>query len=140
MTQFYDDSRYGAEQVLSMRSIATLGTTVIASQTTIARHTFMKAVTVTDCNLRVLAGDTQTSGFTTFSISKSVAGTGSLTAVGTVALSTNADNSVVDGSVTVTNFNVGDDIVFCADAGTALPAGSGMRADMDVLYKLRYVE
>jgi len=136
---FYDDPKYGVEQVLPMKSLANQ-TSVIASQTEIARHTFMKAVTVTDWNVRVLVGHTETSGFTAISINKSLAGTGALSAFGTASLSTNADKSVIDDAVTANqNFAAGDDIVLAYDAGTALPAGA-FRVDADVLYKQRFTQ
>ena len=134
---FYDDPKYGLEQTIQLRSLANQ-TSAIASQTEIARHTFMKAVTVTDWNLRVLVGDTQTSGFTAISLNKSLAGTGSLSAFGTANLSTNADKSVVDDSVTANqDFAAGDDLIIAYDAGTSLPAGS-FRVDADVLFKEKY--
>jgi len=137
MTDFYDSDQYGVDQTLHIRSIANQ-TSVIASQTVIARHTFMKAVTVTDWNLRALVGATQTSGFTAISLNRSVAGTGSLSAFGTASLSTNANNTVVDDSVTANqNFDAGDDIVLAFDAGTALPAGV-FRVEADVNYRRRY--
>ncbi len=133
----YDDGRYGVSQVLQMRAIANQ-TSVIASRTVIARHTFMEAVTVTDFNVRAIVGATQTSGFTGISLNKSAAGTGALSGIGTASLSTNADNSVIDGSVTETNFAAGDDLVLAYEAGTALPAGK-FRCDADVLYKQHFV-
>lgn len=142
MGGFYDDPKYGSKKIAQLNSIAAQ-TSVIAASTVVARHSFMDAVTVKDFNLRIRTGDVLTGTVDAESwrmaIGKSVGGTGTVVNIGTAKLSasalggTYADNSVVDGALTETNFAAGDDLVLSYLAGTALPAGS-LRADADVSY------
>jgi len=132
----YDDGRFQVSQTLPLDNF-TAQTSVNASQAELARHTFMTAVEVTDWNVRVMTGDTQTSGFTALSINKSAAGTGALAAFGTANLGTNADNTVIDGTVTTTSFSAGDDLVIAYDAGTSLPANA-FKVGFDVMYKEKF--
>jgi len=146
MGGFYSDSRYVTSKNLSLRGIA-VQTSVIASDTVIERRTLMEAITVKDWNVVVRSGDVLTgtadSASWRVAIGKSAAGTGAITGIGTAKLSalsiggTYSNNTVVDGSLTETNFSAGDDIVFYYKAGTALPAGT-VRLDADVLYVERY--
>lgn len=54
-----------------------------------------------------------------FTIGKSLAGTGAVTAIGTVLLGTGADGSVANVSLTSTEFDAGDEVVVTNLAGTA---------------------
>lgn len=121
-TRFYDDPAYGVLQrmTLANEADAALGS-AFASQTTFARETMMTGVTIKDFNVVVLSGCTCTgAGAWTLKIGKSAAGTGAISAIGTASATTHADDTVIDGSVTETNLDAGDDLVFYHDAGTAL--------------------
>lgn len=54
-----------------------------------------------------------------FTIGKSLAGTGATSAIGTVTLGTGADGSVASVSLTSTEFEAGDEIIVTNLAGTA---------------------
>lgn len=81
-----------------------------AAATDIARYTFMSPVTVTDANVGVVVSGTVVDSV--LYIGKSAAGTGTVSAIGTITLTgTQTAPSVVDASVTSTDFSTGDDIV-----------------------------
>jgi len=145
-TRFYDDPAFGVLQRMQLanEADAALGS-AFAAQTEFCRKTLMTGITVRDFNLEVTTGATctGTGGVTTevwtLKIGKSAAGTGALSAIGTATVGTGgaADNSVVDASVTETDFSAGDDIVFYTDAGTALGDNS-LKCRADVSYTERY--
>jgi len=135
---FYDHPRYGVQQTLHMGYGKAKNTSVIASRVEIDRKTMMKAVTIKDWNIHVIDGATCT-GATLFNIaiSKSLAGTGAVTPFGSQAMTAVANGTVVDASLTETNFAAGDDLVVSYEAGTALPAGA-LQVEADVDYVERY--
>ncbi len=129
MSEFYDDSRWGVRQNVVLGQPGAIGSAA-AARDEMARHTFMTAVTVKDWNLRVIVGMTGTGTAlvpTTekyvLSVAKSLAGTGALSIIGGSAVIPHAgvaDGTVIDQSMTETNFAAGDDLVFFAEIGTAL--------------------
>lgn len=140
---FYDDHKYGVNHEMKLLGRANQ-TSVRASQAVADRHTFMDAVTVKDFNVYFVQGDTTTGTSANHNawvigIGKSAAGTGAISLIGTAYCGTagQADGSVLDGSVTETNFSAGDDIVLTYEAGTALPAGV-LRVEATVKYVERY--
>ena len=141
----YDDHGYGTVQTVQVTAVNQ--TSVRAATVAVAAHTFMSAVTVTDFNISWL-GDvagaalaltgTQDSNRLILGIGKSVAGTGTITQLGTCVLGTAALGSVIDGTCAATNFDAGDDLVLTANAGTALVALQ-WNATANVKYKERFV-
>lgn len=146
MSDFYDSARYGARHLVVMANAAdaALGSAA-AAQTEFNRKTMMTNVTIKDWNLEVLTGATctGTGGVTTevwtLKLGKAAAGTGTISNVGTITVGTAgaANGSVVDGTVTETDFSAGDDLVWYTDAGTALGDNS-LIARANVLYVERY--
>jgi hypothetical protein len=128
-TRFYDDPAYGVLQRMTMGKAAdaALGS-AFAAQTVFDRKTFMTGVTVLDANLEVHTGATCTgtggvaTEVWTLKVGKSAAGTAAITAIGTATVGTagQANGTVIDMTVTETDFADGDDLVFYTDAGTAL--------------------
>lgn len=126
----YDDHRYNTLQQMVLAKVAdgAIGSAAGASRVELNRRTVMANITVKDFNLEVLVGATCTgtggvaTEVYTLTIGKSVDGTGAFSAIGTATVGTagQADASVLDGSVTETNLDAGDDIVFAMEAGTAL--------------------
>ena len=148
MTTTYDDSRWGTLRRISLRNTADGGLgSAVASQTILDRRTFMANVTIKDMNLAVDVGATCTgtggvaTEVYTLKLGYSTAGTGTITAIGTATIGTGgqADNTVLDGTVTETNLSSGDDILFYRDTGTALGDNSLVVRDLDVSYVERYV-
>lgn len=138
----YSDPRFGTKQVIHFVNQG-VQTSVIASDTEVGRHTFMGAVRVLDWNVNILNGGTQTgtaaSARTIVSVQKSVGGTGANSSLGTVFVGgTHADNTVVDGSLTATDFDEGDDLIFQYNAGTGL-AAQNFTVDAYVSYVERFV-
>ena len=157
MGDFYSDPRFGVRQNILMGiGYGAIGS-ANAARTTLDRHTFMTAVTVKDFNLKVLTGATCTglaSNLNTelyvLCLGKSPAGTGlediggSAWVAGTAASDAPAasavkaaDKSVVDATITETDFDAGDDLVFFAEIGTALGDNS-LIAHASVDYVERY--
>jgi len=113
----YSDPSYGSKKVVrTAESASQAGTGAV---TVIERHTFMFPATITDWNVIVKTGGT--AGDCPVTIGKSTAGTGTVAELGTITLATNANLSVVDGSLTETSFDAGDDLVF--SRGVATTAG-----------------
>jgi hypothetical protein len=85
----------------------------------------MFPVTVTDVSVVLAAGATGSTQ--SFTLCKSLAGTGASVAFSTIAVGTaaQANNTVKDGSVTETSFVTGDDIIF-AGGGTSANTPSGI--------------
>jgi hypothetical protein len=147
MSGTYDDLRWGVlhQMTLSNNADAAIGS-ARAAAVVLARKTFMENVTVKDFNLEVVVGATCTgtggvaTEVYTLIIGKSAAGTGAVSAIGTATVGTGgaADDSVVDGTVTETNFSSGDDIVFQASIGTSLGDNS-LVARANISYVERYV-
>lgn len=112
----YANNRFHTNQTISFPTTGALnGTNAAAVEKD--RHTFMHNATVTDWNIFYTAGGTQ--GTLSLLLAKSAAGTGAATAIGTIALGTQATGTIKDGSATETNFAAGDDLVILVAAGTA---------------------
>lgn len=143
---FYDDYRYGVRQNLVLGKAGAIGSAA-AARDLIRLHTFMTAVTIKDWNLRVITGATCTGTAAVpttekyvLSLAKSAAGTGALTVFGgsaVVGTAGVADGTVVDQSVTETDFDAGDDLIFFAEIGTALGDNS-LVAEASIDYVERY--
>lgn len=113
----YSDPSYGSKKVVrTAESASQAGTGAI---TVIERHTFMFPAVISDWNVIVKTGGTAADCPVT--IGKSVAGTGAVSELGTITLATNANLTVVDGTLTETSFDAGDDLVF--SRGVATTAG-----------------
>lgn len=131
MSRKYSDPSYGSKKVFTFPATGSLAGTAAISEK--ARHTFMEPVTVTDMNVYFNAGGTTAAQ--SFVLGKSLAGTGSFSGFGTIAVGTQATDSVKDGSVTETTFDTGDDIVLYA-GGTDTDVTDGI---VRFQYKERYV-
>lgn len=112
----YSDPSYGAKKELALRESGALNGTAAAAAE-LARHTFMTPASVEDWNIQFVAGGTNAT--VSVLLGKSAGGTGAVTNIGTIAIGTQAIDTVKDGSVTVTNFSTGDDLVFLRAAGTS---------------------
>lgn len=112
----YAENRYSTNKQIAMPATGALNGTRAAA-VELSRMTFMHNATVTDANAYLSAGGTQAN--ISILVGKSLGGTGATSAIGTVALGTNASKSVVDGSVTSTDFANGDDLVIQVALGTA---------------------
>ena len=135
MSLRYDDARYGAVHSMHLGTAKAANTSVIATRVEIDRKTMLRAVTIKDWNVQVLNGatctGTQNSNRFNIAISKSLAGTGAVTPMGSAVIGTAADGAVVDSSLTETNLTAGDDLVLSYEVGTALAAGT-LRVEADV--------
>jgi len=131
----YDDQRYYTVQHIHMGTGHADQTSVIGSRVEIDRKTMMTAVTIKDWNVQVIQGDTttgtQNSDRWNIAICKSAGGTGDVTPFGSAVIGTQADGTVLDGTLTETNLSAGDDLVLSYEKGTALPAGV-LRVEADV--------
>jgi hypothetical protein len=116
----YSDPSYGSKKELVTESTGALNGTAAAAAAVTA-HTFMQPVKVTDWNGRVTVGGTD-AGVISLIIGKSSAGTGAFAAIGTMALSTHAVDTVIDASLTTTAFSAGDDLVVQRSLGTSTSA------------------
>lgn len=115
MTRSYSDDTFGVKQMLQLQASGALNGTQ-AADTELQRVTFMHPATVLDWNVFYEAGGTSSNS--AVKIGKSVAGTGAVTDIGTITIGTQATDTVKDGSVTETEFDAGDDLVFERVAGT----------------------
>jgi hypothetical protein len=130
------DSNMEVIHMNAYNGAATSAAGATAATTTFARATVLRACVVEDFNVIIGGtGDTSTSGAYTFVLQKSVDGTGAASAIGTASNTglTHINNTVIDGAVTVTSMDAGDDLVLVSGAGTILPAGSVTIAGADVL-------
>lgn len=116
MCRFYFDSQYGVSKTEQMLDGITMNGTVASAAALGTPMTLMENVTVTDWNLTLTTGGTGTE--MAIVLGYALAGTGTFTAIGTMALGTNADATVVDGAVTATNLSEGDDLVIKSVLGT----------------------
>lgn len=142
MGSAYSDSRWGVVQQMTIPDAGANQTSVIAADKVIQRHTFMNAVTVKDWNCVAVVGATQTgtaaSARNYVEIAKSVAGTGTVTPIGSAFIGgTVANNTVIDSTLTETNFDSGDDLVLQYAAATGLAAGV-FRAGAQVTFVERF--
>lgn len=148
----YSDPTFGSVKDLVLANVAdgAIGS-ANAARAILNRRTMLKNVTIKDFNLQVLVGATCTSTGTSadtvvatetyiLGLGKSLAGTGAIVAMGTAQIGTAgvADDTVLDGSLTETDLDEGDDLVFFAEIGTALGDNS-LIARMDVSMVERYV-
>lgn len=113
----YSDDAFATNQTLMFTSGGALNGTATAAAT-ILSHTCLYNCKVSDWNGRVKAGGTD-AGVISLIIGKSAAGTGAFSAIGTMALGTHAINTVIDATMTETDFDAGDDIVIQRSAGTS---------------------
>ena len=118
MARSYSSDAYGGHQTIVLRP-ADVSLTTAASGTTVAAHTFMYPAKVLDCNLTFLAAVAEDLGTSTvWTLAKSLGGTGTAAAFGTIdvsadlATSTYALGATIDGSCTETSFVAGDDVLF----------------------------
>jgi hypothetical protein len=137
---FYTDGRFGVRQNVVFGQQGAIGS-ANAARTVVGRHTFMTAVTVQDWNLRVRTGATCTGTAAVPTTEKYVLCLGRILTLisGSAVIGTAgaADNSVIDDSLTATNFDAGDDICLFAEIGTALGDNS-LIAEASVDYVERY--
>lgn len=137
MSRTYSDPTYGAEKRMTIPGGAIALNGTVTSTTEKARSTVMEPITVTDMNVEVLVAGTAVD--TKVVLGKSLGGTGTISAFGTVTLTgTKTANSVIDATATATNFVAGDDIVFARLAGTETE--TAIRVQGVVQYKERYVQ
>ena len=116
MGRTYDDPSYRSKKQSPMPSTGALNGTVTSS-TSKSIITVMQPITLKDWNLSVTTGGVMID--TNVLIGKSLAGTGAVSAIGTITLTgTKTALDVVDGSLTATAFSTGDDIVVQRAAGT----------------------
>lgn len=137
MSRKYSDPSYGVKQVLAIDTsdVALNGT--VTSTTAKQSHTFMHPVTVKDFNAVVTIAGTAVD--TNLLLCKSAAGTGALSAIGTITLTgTKTANQVIDATATETDFSTGDDIVVARAAGTETE--TAIRAKVYVQFTERFVD
>jgi hypothetical protein len=120
MSRAYSDPSYGSKKVIALGNGVALNGTV-TSTTAKAAFTAMHPIRITDWNVAVVVAGTAVD--TNLILCKSAAGTGALSAVGTITLTgTKTAASVIDGSLTATSFDTGDDVVLARAAGTETEA------------------
>ena len=112
----YSDPAFAVKQMIPLPNTGALNGTR-ASDTELTRFTFMHPATVTDWNVYMVAGGTQAT--LSLAVGKSAAGTGAITQIGTQNLGTQATATVIDSSLTATEFSTGDDLTLEVLAGTA---------------------
>lgn len=112
----YADPRFGASVALPLNESGAInGTNAAVGE--LGRYTLMEDSRLLDWNVRVKVGGTAAQQ--SILIGYSLGGTGAFTALGTAALGTNADSTVIDGSLTETDLAAGDDVVYQRSAGTS---------------------
>jgi len=107
MSRTYSDASYASKKSLELLNTAAMNGTAAAATDQV--YTFMQPVTVTDWNVRVTTAGSGTKRQVI--LGKSLAGTGAVTAIGTISVGTASADTVTDGAVTSTNFSTGDDLV-----------------------------
>jgi len=114
MARSYSEASYGGRQNIKFGLHSSVDGTY-QSAVSIARYTFMYPAKVVDWNVEILAGATDLTNLTNFTIGKSLGGTGAVSGFGTAdmlgATATHANGTVVDASATETSFVAGDDVV-----------------------------
>jgi len=116
MGRSYSDESYSAKQVVAMPATGALNGTAAAAAD-LSRMSFMQPVTVTDANVTFTAGGTNST--TGIIIGKSAAGTGAVSAIGTIMTGTSGTLDTKEGAVTATDFETGDDLVIQRTLGTS---------------------
>lgn len=113
----YDDAMYRTKSVISFPATGSLAGTAAA-----AAYLYKKkcphAMTVADAAGYYVAGGTD-AGVEKVVIGKSVAGTGTVTGIGTMTIGTQATAAVSDITITETDFDAGDVITLQRAAGTS---------------------
>lgn len=117
MGRSYDDHSYRVRQEMPLNTSGALNGTS-ASAADVIRHRFMRPCTVQDWNGKAIVGGTD-AGVISLLIGKSVAGTGAVGVIGTMALGTHAVDTCINASCAETNFDSGDELVVQRSAGTS---------------------
>jgi len=108
MSGQYSDPRYGTRQLWTLDRTGALNGTVGA--TVVAKYNVPYACTVSDVDFRIAVGGTEAS-LRQLLVGYSSAGTGTTVNIGTQALGTLANNTVVPSALTSTTLSAGDYIV-----------------------------
>lgn len=103
----YSDPSFGSKKTFAYPATGSLVGT--GNGTEVGRMEVMQDIIVTDFNVSTVVGGT--TGALNVLIGKSLAGTGAFAAFGTLAIGTNAANTVIDGSCTETTLNNGDHVI-----------------------------
>ncbi len=107
MSRTYSDPSYGSKKSIELLDTAALNGTAAAATDQV--YTVMAPITVTDWNVRVTTAGSGT--LRNVILGKSLGGTGTVTAIGTIAVGTASADTVKDGTVTSTSLVAGDDLV-----------------------------
>lgn len=110
----YDAGRYATRQCRDFVGAAIVGTAAAAAD--LVRLVVADDMTVDKFYVLLTTG--ATSAGIALTIERSLAGTGALTAVGTLTLLTHANNAIVAGAAAGTTFAKGDALVVRRPAGT----------------------
>ena len=121
MSRTYSDQSYGSKKNLVMFATGSTVGTAAGTDLEGSRTTVMQPITATDWNLKYTAGGT-TAGTKSLILNSSLAGTGANVAIGTIALGTNATNTLRDGALTETDLVTGDDLIISFDGTDAIVA------------------
>ncbi len=132
MSRTYSDPSYGSEKTIELLDTAAMNGTAAAATDQV--YTVMSAITVTDWNVRVTTAGSGT--LRNVLLGKSLGGTGTVVAMGTIAVGTASVDTVKDGTVTATDLVAGDDLVIqIAGTGATVAVVAPV-----VQYKERYVQ
>lgn len=135
MSRSYSDPSYGSQKVLRLEPTGALnGTDASATEVSTCRTTVMQPIKVLDWNVHMVAGGTNATR--SIVLGKSAAGTGVISAIGTIATGTIATNAIKDGSVTETDLDAGDDLVITT-IGTSTTVENMLPS---ISYRERYVQ
>ncbi len=114
---FYDDARYRTKNVLTLEPTGSLAGTA-ASAADVVRKKVMFPVRIIDAVGYYIAGGTD-AGKEKLTINSSLAGTGALSAIGTMTIGTQATRTSKAVAVTETDLVAEDEIVIQRVAGTS---------------------
>ena len=118
MSRCYSDPSYGSKKSLELLNTAAMnGTAAIATDQV---YTFMNPVSVTDWNVRVTTVGAGTSREVI--LGKSLGGTGTIAAIGTITVGTASVDTATDGTCTTTSFVTGDDLTISLNGTGATAA------------------
>lgn len=131
MSKSYEDSRFGVRKYVRFTKTASLAGT-LATSTELERLRMFEAVSIQAWNVSLITGGT-IAATAALVLNTSLAGTGALVPIGTATLATNANASVITGSVATTAMAAGDDLVLSqigttAAVHVAIPAVSYVEA------------
>jgi len=107
MSRTYSDPSYGSKKELTLLNTAAMNGTAAAATDQV--HTVMEPITITDWNVKVTTAGNGTARQVI--LGHSLAGTGSVSAIGTITVGTASADTVTDGTCVETNISAGDDIV-----------------------------